>query len=219
MDYGIRQAKILKPKIIIPFGSNLFQADNPNSLMNKGVATPIDFVEYAKKKHKKFSNNYKTMLSDSFCLKENNQIKIFYENIKANKFNLELKKFINYDRKSKNRNNGKDKYLNINEKHLNFIRKKISRNHNKLDHKIIISSNKYKNKKILINLLDDKVSIYEKKEIPSQCHYFTVEINEFNDWLKGTITFEEVLGTRRFKYFRKPNIYRVEINQIYTNYL
>jgi len=219
MDYGIRQTKILKPKIIIPFGSNLFQADNPDSLMNKGVATPVDFVEYAKKKHKKFSTNYKTMLSDSFCLKENGKISTFFENIKAKKFNFELKKFINHGRKKGNNAKRNGNYIEINQKHLDFIRKKISKNNNKLDHKIILSSNKFKDKKILINLLNNNVSIYKKKELPNQCHYFTVEINEFNDWLKGKITFEEILGTRRFRYFRKPNIYRVEINQIYTNYL
>ena len=49
MNYGINQAKILKPKIIIPFGSNLFHLDNPKCAMNRGVATPIDFVNYAKK--------------------------------------------------------------------------------------------------------------------------------------------------------------------------
>ena len=37
--------------------------------------------------------------------------------------------------------------------------------------------------------------------------------------LNNKITFEEVLGTRRFRYIRNPNMYRVEINQIYTNYL
>ena len=159
------------------------------------------------------------MLSNSFCLKEDGKILTFFENIKAKKFNLELRKFINYGRKKKNNTKGNGNYIKIDQKHLNFIRKKISKNDNKLDHKIIVSSNKFKDKKILINLLNDNVSIYQKKELPNQSHYFTVEINEFNDWLKGKITFEEILGTRRFRYFRKPNIYRVEINQIYTNYL
>ena len=57
------------------------------------------------------------------------------------------------------------------------------------------------------------------KKIPEKCHYFIVEDNEFNLWLNNKITFEEVLGTRRFRYNRNPNIYRVEINQIYTNFL
>ena len=36
--------------------------------MNKAVATPVDFVNHKKKK-KRIKNNYKTMLSGSFCLK------------------------------------------------------------------------------------------------------------------------------------------------------
>ena len=67
MDYGIKQSKILEPKIVIPFGSNLFHIDNPKSEMNKAVATPVDFVNYAQKKHPNFSKNYKTMLSGSYC--------------------------------------------------------------------------------------------------------------------------------------------------------
>ena len=70
MNYGIKQAKILKPKVIIPFGSNLFHLDNPKSAMNRGVATPIDFVNYAKKFHRSYKDTYKTMLSGSYCLKK-----------------------------------------------------------------------------------------------------------------------------------------------------
>ena len=87
MNYGITQSKILKPKIIIPFGSNLFHSDNPNSSMNKAVATPVDFVNYAKKKHSTFSKNYKTMLSGSFCIKKSNKIFTDYENVSSKKFN------------------------------------------------------------------------------------------------------------------------------------
>ena len=76
-----------------------------------------------------------------------------------------------------------------------------------------------KNIKIIINLKNDKVTEVKQAKIPEKCHYFIVEDNEFNLWLNNKITFEEVLGTRRFRYNRNPNIYRVEINQIYTNFL
>ena len=75
------------------------------------------------------------------------------------------------------------------------------------------------NTKIIINLKTDKVTEVKQAKIPEKCHYFIVEDNEFNLWLNNKITFEEVLGTRRFRYNRNPNIYRVEINQIYTNFL
>lgn len=218
MDYGIKQSKILEPKIVIPFGSNLFHIDNPKSEMNKAVATPVDFVNYAKKKHKKLANNYKTMLSGSFCLKTNNKLKLNYENINKIRFNKELIRFTNKKKKLQNKKKSIKK-ININEKKLNLIKKKIQKNKNKIDHNIVISSTTNKNIKIVINLKSDNVSLINQHKIPENCHYFIVEDNEFNLWLNNKITFEEILGTRRFRYHRNPNIYRVEINQIYTNFL
>ena len=75
------------------------------------------------------------------------------------------------------------------------------------------------NDKILINLFNNKVSIYKDKILPNNCHYFNLESNEYNMWLNKKITFEEVLGSRRFRYIRKPNLYNVSVMQIYTNYL
>ena len=91
MNYGIQQAKILKPKVIIPFGSNLFHLDNPKCAMNKGVATPVDFVNYAKKFHKSYKNNYKTMLSGSYCIKKDGNLDCFYEKISKKNLIINLK--------------------------------------------------------------------------------------------------------------------------------
>jgi len=218
MDYGIMQSKILKPKIIIPFGSNLFHSDNPNSYMNRAVATPVDFVNYAKKKHSNCYKNYKTMLSGSYCFKVNGKIISYYENVGAKKFNFELKKFINNIKRYKKKQRTIHE-LTIKKKYLQLIKKKVKKNKNKIKHKILIESNSSKNGKILINLYNDEVCIYKNKLLPDNCHYFKIETNEFNKWLKGKLTFEEVLGTRRFRYIRKPNTYSVNIMQIYTNYL
>ena len=71
----------------------------------------------------------------------------------------------------------------------------------------------------MYRLKNDNVSIYKKNKLPFNCHYFTVQDNEFSQWIKKKITFEEVLGTRRFTYERYPNNYNVKINSIYTNFL
>ena len=218
MDHGIQQSRILKPNIVIPFGSNLFHIDNPKSDMNKAVATPVDFVNYAKRKHKTLAKNYKTMLSGSYCLKISNKLKINFENINKLLFNKELVKFTNKKKKLQNKKKNL-KNTNIDQKKLNLIKKKIKKNKNKINHNIVISPKSKKNNKIVINLKYDKVSLIKQHKIPENCHYFIVEDNEFNLWLNNKITFEEVLGTRRFRYYRNPNIYRVEIIQIYTNFL
>ena len=218
MNYGINQAKILKPKLIIPFGSNLFHLDDPKSAMNKGVATPIDFVNYAKKNHKSFKNNYKTMLSGSFCLKEKGKINCFFEKISSKKFNDQLEDFTY--KKIKILNHKKiNKKIKINEYHLKSIKKKISKNKLKLDHKILISNESQKQDKICINIKNNNVSLYTNQKIPLNSHYFMVQDNEFKLWLSKKISFEEVLGTRRFTYERYPNNYNVKINSIYTNFL
>ena len=218
MNYGIKQSKILKPKIIIPFGSNLFHIDNPKCAMNKAVATPIDFVNYAKKQHKPLSKNYKTMLSGSYCLKKNNKIQLFYENVNKQYFDCELVKFTNKKKQTQVKRS-KIKTTIINDKKLFNIKNKISKNCNKIDHNIVISSKSKKNLKIVINLKEDSVVLNNTSKTPNKSHYFILEDNEFNLWLNNKITFEEVLGTRRFRYIRNPNMYHVEINQIYTNYL
>ena len=218
MDYGIEQSKILNPKIIIPFGSNLFHIDNPKCEMNKAVATPVDFVNYAKKNHKKYALNYKTMLSGSFCLKINNKLELNYENISKNTFDNELVKFTNKKKQLQNKKKFFKK-ININKNNLYEIKKKIKKNKNKIDHNIVISSESNKANKIIINLKHDIVSLITQNKIPKNCHYFIVQDKEFDLWINKKITFEEVLGTRRFRYHRNPNIYRVEINQIYTNFL
>jgi len=110
------------------------------------------------------------------------------------------------------------KPINITNKHLSIIKKKLTSIKDKIDHKVLIEA-KNSNNKILINILNNDVSIYKNKVLPDNCHYFKLDNNEYNMWLERKLTFEEVLGTRRFKYIRKPNIYNVKIMQIYTNYL
>lgn len=218
MNYGIQMVKILKPKIVIPFGSNLFHLDDPKCLMNKAVATPVDFVNYAKKVHKSSKDIYKTILSGSYCLKKDGRIKNYLENISSYKFNSLLEKYtykkiksINYKKIKKN--------VSINLNNLKTIKLKIKKNKRAINHKILISNESQTNNKICINLKNNNVSIFQSNKLPVNCHYFKVQDNEFYQWINGKLSFEEVLGTRRFVYERFPNEYDIKVNQIYTNYL
>ena len=218
MNYGIKQSKILKPSVVIPFGSNLFHIDDPKSDMNKAVATPVDFVNYAQSKNKSSKNIYKTILSGDYCLKINNKIKCKYQNIRKKEFNDKLIKFT-LSKKNLIKKNSNIKIVEFNNTIKKNIQKKIKKNPNKLDHNLVVSSKSKQNKKIIINLKNDKVSYLIDNKLPFNSHHFILEDNEFNLWVNNEISFEEVLGTRRFRYERYPNVYQVKINQIYTNYL
>lgn len=218
MDYGIKQAKILKPDVIIPFGSNLFHLDDPKCPMNKGVATPIDFVNYAKKFHSTFKNNYKTMLSGSYCLKNTKSIDCFFEKVSASYFNKKLEDFT-FKKIKETKHKKIKKKVKINKKILNFFTKKLSKNRTRVDHKVLVSNESQKNSKICFDIKKNNVSLYSNDKLPYNSHYFIVQDNEFNQWIQNKISFEEILGTRRFTYERYPNKYSVKINSIYTNYL
>ena len=218
MNYGIKQAKILKPDLIIPFGSNLFHLDNPKCPMNKGVSTPVDFVNYAKKFHHSLRNNYKTMLSGAYCLKEDKNLSCHFEKISSKKFNkslenFTLKKIKLIDHKKIIRK------IKIKKLDLRFIKNKISKNKIKINHKILVSNESQKDNKVCIDIKNNNVFLYNKDKLPLNSHYFIVQDSEFNQWIKKKITFEEVLGTRRFTYERYPNTYNVKVNSIYTNFL
>ena len=218
MNYGIKQAKILKPDLIIPFGSNLFHLDNPKCPMNKGVSTPVDFVNYAKKFHNSLRNNYKTMLSGAYCLKEDKNLSCYFEKISSKRFNKSLENFT--FKKIKLINHKKIvRKIKIKNLHLRFIKNKISKNKIKINHKILVSNESQKDNKVCIDIKNNNVFLYNKDKLPLNSHYFIVQDNEFNQWIKKKITFEEVLGTRRFTYERYPNTYNVKVNSIYTNFL
>ena len=183
MNYGIKQAKILKPDLIIPFGSNLFHLDNPKCPMNKGVATPVDFVNYAKKFHNSLRNNYKTMLSGAYCLKEDKNLSCHFEKISSKKFNkslenFTLKKIKLIDHKKIIRK------IKIKKLDLRFIKNKISKNKIKINHKILVSNESQKDNKVCIDIKNNNVFLYNKDKLPLNSHYFIVQDNEFNQWIK-----------------------------------
>ena len=79
-----------------------------------------------KKNHKSFKNNYKTMLSGSFCLKEKGKLIVFTKKFLQKKFNDQLEDFTY--KKIKILNHKKiNKKIKINEYHLKSIKKKYQK--------------------------------------------------------------------------------------------
>jgi hypothetical protein len=83
--------------------------------------------------------------------------------------------------------------------------------------------NKVENHEIIIN---NVVVDTETHEISLRHRYgdkpytrFQVNDVEFKKWLKGEMTFEQVLGTRRFKYSREPNVYNLAVMEFFSLYL
>ena len=215
---GLTQSKILKPKMFIPFGANLVYADDYNSTMNKAVVSPIDFVDFAQKKDPKNKEIYLKMFSGGYILKNKGKLIATYEKISKSKYNLELKKFLNES--TSNADFRKKVKIDLNKTDdFSWIEKRIKKNPNKIDYKIVLEDENDTSSKILIDIKKCKVKKIKKINNTDKCHYFKLNSYIFSEWLSQNITFEEVIGTRRFRLERIPNVYRVDVNEVYLNYL
>lgn len=218
INLGLTQSKILNPKLFIPFGANLVYADDFNSTMNKAVVSPIDFVNYAKKKDPKNKDKYLKMFSGGYILKKNNKLIAKYEKVSKKSFDQSLKKFL--QKCTSNADFRKKIKINLNKTDdFSWIENKVKKNPNKIDYKLVLEDENNNSAKILIDLKNDKVSKITNLKNLDKFHYFKLNSFIFNEWLEQKITFEEVIGTRRFRLQRVPNVYRVDINEIYLNYL
>ena len=64
---------------VVFFTQSLHHLDDPKSPMNKAVATPIDFVNYAKKHHKNLKHNFL-----NYLLLPKKEKKLFYKHLFKN---------------------------------------------------------------------------------------------------------------------------------------
>lgn len=93
-------------------------------------------------------------------------------------------------------------------------------NKKKIKFNLILQDEKVDNKKILIDLKNNKAKIINKIDnnlVPYQ--YFKVNSYVFNKCLNQEIRFKEIIVTKRFRHTKVPNKYNLNVNEIYTNYL
>ena len=62
-----------------------------------------------------------------------------------------------------------------------------------------------------------QVHLLTKAKVPYTQFDFDEDV--FSDWIRGLITFEQAIGTRRFKCLRVPNVYNVKVFEFMNNFL
>jgi len=219
MNWGINATKILNPKIMIPFGANLLLDDgNGYSTMNLAVKTPFEFYDYAIQECPELISIIKPMLAGDYCISNDEKLECTIHNsLKSNLYREIIDKHL-----KKLPVKIINKKFNLNEKN-NFIAT--------LNDRLKSINNYFHNHCIRIDI--DCLNLKQKLEINCstyiaswvddynqnvEFHHFVLDPFSTNLWLSGG-RFEEVLGTRRFKVIRKPNIYNKEILYIINNIL
>lgn len=189
LDQAQNFVKIINPSIYVPFGASLFYADGPENILNSTLSKPKDFA------------GSQQMNPGDFILDNKaNMLLSFYSSPGKPKWSPMPYK--------------EEKMEKAPEAKLGDIRARLLRTRKRIwDHRLIINN-------ITIDLDHLTVSTTKSaKHFSGNITRFVFESDVFLLWLDGLISFEEALGTRRFVYYRTPNVYSLEVIEFYNKYL
>lgn len=201
IDQALMFCNHLKPRAVIPFGSSLFYYGGASNIINKSLTTPFDF-QYETAKY---------MFAGDFIL-SNGRVK----------YNTLTKYYQNMLKESLGDKEESPLELNfeVNSKDLDFITKKVQASGKEVaGHKLIIND-------VVIDLGTKEVrfipNLDQELEAESERASYTRFLFDrpvFEQLIKGEISFDGALGTRRFECIRSPNVYRLEVFEWFNNYL
>jgi L-ascorbate metabolism protein UlaG (beta-lactamase superfamily) len=215
MDDCIESTKLLNPQLVIPFGANLVLDDGSAfSDINLAVKTPLEFIEYADEKAPELRDVIKAMHAGDSCIKSNGVIKTTIDkSLVSDSYRQAADEFLkaraalprNYDFKDVNLNEF------INKLNLKIIKSDITLN------QTIRMELSYFDKTILIEIdcLKKLAKLVDQFTTKTNYHHYKLDHIASGYWLNGK-RFEEIIGMRRFRIKRVPNLYSQEMIKFTT---
>jgi L-ascorbate metabolism protein UlaG (beta-lactamase superfamily) len=206
MSDCLNSTRILKPKLMIPFGANLLLDDgNAYSDINLAVKTPIEFFEYATQMAPDLADTVKPLLAGDYCGPLGKKLAITIDqHFDGGSYRAKANVFLQGRPVKQNDISWQpiDKHAfiaNLNEK-LSHISEHIEN--------VIRVELDYlgEHSRIEIDCLQHSASWVEAFSDDMGYHHFKLDPIASGCWLNGG-RFEEVIGMRRFTLRRVPNIY------------
>jgi L-ascorbate metabolism protein UlaG (beta-lactamase superfamily) len=210
MDDCLNSIRILRPKLMIPFGANLLLDDgNAYSDINLAVKTPIDFCEYATKTAPDVADVIKPMLAGDYCgpLDEELSISIDHQ-FDGGSYRALAHAFL----KSRPAKQNDTSWQPIDkEDFIANLNDKVSRISECVENVIRVEL-EYLEEHLLIEIDCLHLSARWVTEFSGETgyHHFKLDPVASGYWLNGG-RFEEVIGMRRFTLRREPNIYSKKV--------
>ena len=205
-NYAVDLIHALDPVNVIPCAANLFYNDEPDSNFNKMGISPWEFKRRAQDR----------MPFNTICALGAGDMVI--ENQEVSKWTEEsYNKAIN-DNISKNKPKELTADLKFNITHLDRLINKVNKATRKVDNHIVLF--RWGTGGVLIDLGKKTVEYREDPfDDDRPLHIIEIASYQLMQWLNGQITFEMVVATRKFKMYRYPNVYNVDVLQFLLNEL
>jgi len=206
MDDCLNSIRILKPKLMIPFGANLLLDDgDAYSDINLAVKTPIEFLEYAAQTSPDVADAVKPMLAGDFCGPLGSEIHVTINQQFDGRSYRALANAYLQGRPAKQNDSSWEPIDK--QAFMSKLNHKMSRISDRLENIIWVELN-YLGERLRVEIDCLTLSARWVDEFSGNMAYHQFKLDPIASgcWLNGG-RFEEVIGMRRFTLRRQPNIY------------
>lgn len=218
MDDCLNSIRILKPKLMIPFGANLLLDDGDAfSEINLAVKTPIEFLEYAVQTSPEVSDTVKPMLAGDYCGQLGRELLIsISQQFDGSSYRALANAYLQRRPVKKIDSSwqpiDKQSFMS----NLNHRVHRITEN---LENIIQIELN-YLGERLRVEIDFSNHSARWVNDFSGDkgFHQFKLDPIASGYWLNGG-RFEEVIGMRRFTLRRQPNVYNKDVLRLISTAL
>ncbi len=216
LDKGVEQAEILDAEVVVPFGSNLVYYDDANSVMNRAVLSPLDFVAYARSKPARDPERYRPMFAGDIVVKPRPDdgpgvLDITCKPRDPAAFRMAMQSAL-LANPSRPTNPPAEAVAAAAPRDLSWLEERLKRHSaGTYDHTIRLEGPGAPPLKIEVDLKTQKAAVVQDWTRGAPYHHFRVEAEPMLRWLNQEVTLEGVIGMRRFHIERVPERYDPEI--------
>ena len=209
LDYAADFVKKIEPRLMIPFGSNLVHFTGAYSECNLAVKTPIEFLHYALDKIPQLSHVVEPLHADDYITCQNKKLYVTKEKRSIKEYRDSMNGYIQHCMYKNDPEHYFKKFEMVDK--ISFL-KVIKSRANKipaLDQVLIVES-QCKNRILSIDFRHGDIKFITNKDknlIDTNYHIFTLDPYMSKAYFSGKVNFDAVLGTRRFKVYRDPDIH------------
>jgi hypothetical protein len=194
----------------VPFAANMVYYDS-KSVINYECANTFDFSDFCKKNYKNLYTKVLNLFPGDFVIKNNNTNLINSKNFSRSAFFKKLKNFL--DQRTKIFNNEYKKFiLDKNCEYIDCYNQKLKKVKKiNLDREIYITTKNPNSKMIKIETSNRNIKIVDKFKKKKNSYIFYFEPKPLISWLKGNVSFEDILNSQRFTVDRFPEEFKPNV--------
>jgi L-ascorbate metabolism protein UlaG (beta-lactamase superfamily) len=209
MELGLMIADTLEAQVVIPSAGNLVFADHAESIINRGIATPFDFAEFAAgAAPKNSSRRIEPLLGGDYVLKTRGVNTACRANVDKAAYFRTMSHFL---AELRSREKAVAPRAHIEPGEAAFLAARLDDVRESFECDLVFMRDDLPGEAIRADLRAMRVSV-ESGFRPAGKHIsFRIQPIAFEAWLRGDASFETILNSQRFHVERQPEIFDREI--------